>query len=136
MSEEFRGHLEDCVHDLNARLESRHPKGSKKAAHARQPIADFCGVKAKAVTRWLHSAESLPNGLQLIKLMCFLELLGYRVIEWERIPTARRNFTELVGFGLLSIEQSLELLGYSNTTTVYQVLLGHYGPSKDKDRII
>ena len=133
-SEEFRGHIEDCVRELNSRFESIRPKGSKGAASARQPIADFCGVRQSSVARWFRNAETLPNGTELIKLMCYLQLIGYHVIEWEKIPVARRNFAELVGFGIISAEQAREIIGYSTTTTTYQVLLGHYGSNKEKDR--
>lgn len=68
--------------------------------------------------------------------MCYLQMIGYRVIEWEKIPVARRNFAELLGFGILSVEQARVIIGYSTTTTTYQVLLGHYGTSKDKDGIM
>ena len=128
----FRGHVEDCVLDLNTRLESKFPKGEKGAAKARRPLADFCGVSVRTVTRWFHDTKLFPNGTELIKLMCYLELIGYTVIERERTQATCRNFGELIGFGLISIEQANELLGYSSTTSVYQILFGHIGASKDK----
>jgi hypothetical protein len=66
--------------------------------------------------------------------MCYLDMVGYRVIELERMPKVRRNFAELVGYGLLSSDQAAEFLGYSSTSTLYQVLQGHHGASEDKEQ--
>lgn len=132
--EVFRGHFEECIKHFGISLASRAPKWSRGAAQAKKPVADFCGVTMNSVTRWLHGTGSFPVGEPYIKLMCYLDMMGYRLIELERMPKVRRNFTELVGFGLLSSEQAAELLGYSNTSTLYQVLQGHYGASEDKEQ--
>jgi len=131
--EVFRGHMEECLRHLDSRLASRAPKGTKGAALVRKPVADFCGISVKTVSRWLRTG-SLPVGEPLIKLMCYLDMVDYRVIELEKMPKVRRNFAELVGYGLLPIEQAAEFLGYSSTSTLYQVLQGHYDASKDKEQ--
>lgn len=132
--EVFRGHLEECLWHLGTSLASSVPKGSRGAAQAKKPLADFCGVTIDSVTRWFHGTGSFPIGEPLIKLMCYLDMVGYRVIELERIPKVRRNFAELIGYGLLTSNQAAELLGYSSTSTLYQVLQGHHGASEDKDQ--
>ncbi len=132
--EVFRGHLEECLRHLGTSLASSMPKGSRGAAQAKRPVAEFCGVTIDSVTRWLHGTGSFPIGEPLIKLMCFLDMVGYRVIELERMPKVRRNFAELVGYGLLTSDQAAEFLGYSSTSTLYQVLQGHHGASEDKDQ--
>lgn len=132
--EVFRGHFEECFKHFSVSLASRIPKGSCGAAQAKKPIADFCGVKIDSVTRWLYGTRSLPIGGQYIRLMCYLDMVGYRVIELERMPPVRRNFAELVGFGLLSSDQAAEFLGYSDTSTLYKVLRGDYGASDDKEQ--
>lgn len=129
----FRGHLEECLRHLRTSLASSVPKGSRGAGQVKRPIADFCGVTIDSVTRWLNT-ESFPVGEQYIKLVCFLDMIGYWVIGLERLPKVRRNFVELIGFGILSSNQAIKLLGYSETSTLYQVLQGHDGASQDKDQ--
>lgn len=130
--EVFRGHLEECLQHLGTSLASSAPKGSRGAALVRKPVADFCGVEIDSVTRWFHGT-AFPIGESLIKLMCYLDMVGYRVIELERMPQARRNFMELVGYGLLSIDQVVEFLGYSSTSHIFQVLQGRQDVNKDKN---
>lgn len=132
--EVFRGHFDECFKHLGTSLAARARKGSREAALQKKPVADFCGVTVNSVTRWLHSTGPLPIGEHYIRLMCYLDMVGYRVIELERMPKGRRNFAELVGFGLLSSEQAIELLGYSYPSTLYQVLQGHHGASENKDQ--
>lgn len=131
--EVFRGHWEECLKHLDTRISSKAPKGLRGAEQARKPLADFCGVKTPTVTRWF-SGVVLPRGTELIRLLCYMDLMGYKVIELERMKAGRRGFAELVGFGLLSIEQAAELLGYVNTMTLYQVLHGYQNPDKEKDQ--
>ena len=131
--EVFRGHWEECLKHLDTRITVKAPRGLPGAAQARKPLADFCGVKIPSVTRWFSGAI-LPNGTQLIKLLCYLDLMGYKVIELERMQPGRRGFAELIGFGLLSIEQAAELIGYANTATLYQVLHGRQNSDEEKDQ--
>ncbi len=132
--EVFRGHLDECLRHLAARLESRFPKGAKGLTKARLPIATFCGVAERTVERWLSSSDIMPVGEQHLKLMCFLDLQGYRVIELERMKRGRRGFSELIAFGLLSVEQANQTLGYKNIQDVYSVLQGRQGTSEEKDQ--
>lgn len=133
--EVFRGHFEECLRHLGTKLVSSAPKGSRRTTQVRRPIADFCGVSTISVGRWFDGIRSvLPIGEPLIKLMCYLDMVGYRVIELERMHSTKRNFLELLGFGLLSSKQAVELLGYSSTSTLYQVLYGHAGIGEDKNQ--
>jgi len=131
-SEVFRGHLDECLRHLGARLAGVVPKGSRGAVESRRPLAEFCGVAVDSVGRWLSG--TVPIGEQRLKLMCFLDLIGYRVIELERIPKIQRGFAELVGFGLVSSQEATELLGYSETSTMFKVLAGQQGASGDKNQ--
>jgi hypothetical protein len=130
----FRGHLEECLQDLASKLATV-TRGSPVAAKIKRFISDFCGVTANSVTRWLHQpAAAPPIGGSLIKLMYFLDVTGYRVIELERIPKARKNFGELIGLGIISAKDSADLLGYSRASSLYQVLQGREGISKEKEQ--
>lgn len=129
--EVFRGHWEECLQHFSVAFNSCIQKGSRGAAKAKKPMADFCGTTIDSVVRWFHGA-SLPVGTQFIKLMCFLDMNGYQVIELERMPKGQRGFLELIGFGFLSIEEAAEFLGYNSVSTLYQVLQGNHRPLEDK----
>jgi len=134
--EVFRGHFEECLRHLSLKLAATVPKGSKEAPKMKQPIADFCGASVGSVTRWMRGGNTpgaIPVGANFIKLMCYLDMVGYRVIELERMPKGHRNFAELIGYNLLDIDDAVALLGYTNSSTLYQVLQGHQGISNDKD---
>ncbi len=131
-TEAFRGHVVECFMDLVSKLEHAHPKGSKGAQQARKPIADFCDVSVSSVGRWNRNPDAMPVGGVLIKLICYLNLMGYKVIELERMVTGPRAFMEIVGFGLLTIDEAATVLDYARTSTLYQVLLGHQGTSPDR----
>lgn len=131
--EVFRGHLEECLRHLQTALNQRFPKGAKGTAEAKKPLADFCDVAVPTVTRWFHGKDSLPIGEERIKLMCYLDLFGYRVIELERMQKVRRNFGDLIGFGLITSQEATELLGYTSTSSLFKVLAGSVGAGDDKD---
>jgi len=95
-------------------------------------MADFCGVAAKSAARWFNG--TIPIGEARIKLTCWLEMMGYVIVELERMRKSRRNFAELIGFGILSGQQASEILGYHKASALYQVLQGQCEASKDKDR--
>ena len=131
-AEVFRGHLDECLRHLGTKLAEVVPKGSRGAMESKRPLAEFCGVTIDSVTRWLSGAT--PIGEQRIRLMCFLDSAGYRVIELERIPKVQRGFAELVGFGLISSQEASELLGYAEKSTLLKVLAGQQGASGDKNQ--
>lgn len=129
----FRGHIDECLRHLAASINERASKGSWGAGQAKEPAANFCAVTVSTVARWLNKT-TLPIGEQLIKMMCYFDLIGYKVIEFERLPRVRRNFAELIGFGLLSSQEASQLLGYTSVSTLYQVLQGTQGASESKDQ--
>jgi len=97
-------------------------------------MAVFCGVSVHTVTTWLFRKKTLPIAVQLLKLLCFLDAQGYRIIELERAGKERRGFIELIGFGVLSVNQASALLGYAYTSHINNVLLGHEGCGRDKQQ--
>jgi len=123
--EPFRGHLVECFKDYVSELQKEHPPGSKTAGKAKEPMARFCGVITHTVQRWFLG--HLPIGDLQFKLMCFLERQGYVIIELERLPQAQRGLVELIGYGLIGIEEASKLLQYANTSTLSAVLQGKQG---------
>lgn len=131
--EVFRGHFEECLNHFGVSLASRAPKGTREAAQAKRPMADFCGVAIGSAERWVRGG-SLPVGGQHFKLMCFLDMTGYRVIELERMPKVLRNIAELISFGILSYQEATELLQYSVSSQLFAVLRGDQGISEEKEQ--
>ena len=132
----FRDHFKECLDHFAKRFNAKVPPG-KKGFELRKLIANFCGVGDPTVQRWLSDfKDHLPVGEIEVKLKCFLDLNGYRVIELERLPRVVRNFVELIGFDLLSTNAAAELLGYVRVYSLYPVLRGdeeYGGISKDKE---
>ena len=133
-TEVFRGHLEECIKHLASSIYAQAPKGTRDAPRLRQPIADFCGVQVASVVRWFTGKHTQPQGEVRFKVSCCLETMGYKVIEMERMPKDRRNFAELIGYGLLTGQQASELLGFTTPATLYQVLMGRVGTREDKEQ--
>lgn len=137
MSEEiFRGHLDECVKHLSERVIQRWPEGGKGAAKAKKPMAVFCGVGVKTVADWLRPPFRTPNGETYFKFICYLDLMGYRVIELENTPKTHRNFLELIGYGLLTGAEASRTVGYSEPSDCYRALRGTNGISSKKEEVM
>ena len=134
MSEGFRGHLEESVRHLAARFLEVYQKGSREVTEAKQPMAEFCGVGIHTITRWLYHEGRLPKGDEAIKLMCFLEINGYKVIEFERAPQNCRNFAKLIGFGLITSQEATKMIGYTKISSLYKLLRGDHGTHDDREQ--
>ena len=131
--EVFRGHLEECLKHFSRSLVSQTPGVPGQEVQIKKSLADFCGVMTSSVGRWMRG-DNLPVGAELIKLKCYLDMVGYRVIEFERMPKARRYFAELIGFGVLSSEQAADLLDYTTASKIYEVLRGERGTGVDREQ--
>ncbi|MDP3985184.1 MAG: hypothetical protein Q8P82_00310 [bacterium] len=131
----IRATAKECFAHYRKEFLRRHPPNSKGAVEAKWPMADFCGVNVPAIQRWFTgSGEAI--GLTQFKLICFLSLHGYQVIEHERRKQAHKGFAELLGFGLLTPKEAQTLLGYSDLSSIYNVLRGNEGVSEDKEHIL
>jgi len=127
----MRGHLGECVKHFCGTLAKRTPRGSRRAAEVRKPLAVFCGVAVETTTRWAYH-EELPVGETRLRLMAALDALGYKVIELENMPKHRRGIAELIGFGVATSSAISQALGYKSVSTLYQVLAGGCGTSEEK----
>jgi hypothetical protein len=67
--------------------------------------------------------------------MCLLDLNGYRIIEFERLPRVLRNLSELIGYDVLSPEEASRTIGYTRSQNLYPVLREdeHWGLGKEKE---
>jgi hypothetical protein len=119
----FRDHFEECIAHLARRLNEKMPQRTRGLFEARKPIAEFCGVNDSAVVRWLsETSPGHPIGNLELKLKCLLDINGYRIIEFERLPTALRNFAELIGFGIVTAESASKIVGYTQVSSLYDML--------------
>lgn len=131
--EVMMGHVRDCLSHFAKTV--RPFTGTEEATKRKKPMADFCQVHTATITKWINDDEVLPTGETLIRLMFFLELLGYRVIELEIMPALFRNFAELIGYGVLNAQQASELLEFSmrsGSWEIYRLLLKEGNDTSDR----
>ena len=120
--EVYRDHFAECWKHFAARFLAAYPSQNKQF-EARKPIAEFCGLSPSGVKDWLV-ADRLPVGSTQLKLKCFLDLKGYRIIEFERLPKLIRGLSELIGYGVLKVEEVNQVIGYTQSFALYMVLRG------------
>lgn len=108
-----RGTTAECLADFF----KQHPE-----KEARDKLADFVGVQELAVRRW-QTGGNVPKGDSLLKTRVFLDLIGYKVKEFEELPGLTREFTKLIAFGLITEEGARDLLEYKNIQDVFRVVL-------------
>ena len=91
----FRGHLDECLRHIT----------QQKDTEMRVLLMNFCKISRNTIDRWLRGS-SIPEGINLIKAICFLHMRGYTIIEWRNMKPAHRVFAELMGFGVMSPEEA------------------------------
>lgn len=132
--EVFRGRLEECFEHFKRCLYAYFPKGVKGIEPARAPVADFCQVNVWTINDWLRGA-TFPVGEQKIRLMCFFEMHGYRVMELEEMGDLR-PLAEIIGYGLVPIQKIAQELGYKHgPQEVYRALLHGRKVEQTRERL-
>jgi len=114
-------------------------KGSKGAATAKKPVENFLGVKGEgSIQRWLVGGAS-PQGIHLVKLRYFLEIVGYRVsalVNLKKSSPVIYRLGEAIAFGVLSSEEVTKTLKYPAMGSLFRVLHGQILCSDARERII
>ncbi|MCX6745305.1 MAG: hypothetical protein NTX82_07345 [Candidatus Parcubacteria bacterium] len=131
----MRGHVEECLAHIAQKLlllGKRSPQKKEVIA----TMANFCGVTHDPASRWLHGSGSMPIGDQKIKLMCWLDLIGFRIIELENMTESFRGITELIAFGLITGADAAKIIGYAEPSTVYKVIYEQMNTTTEKKEII
>ena len=131
--EVFSGPFEECLRHFAVEFAVKMPKFSQKAVDAKKLIAGFCGRNIYTVDEWL-AAKYKPAGTSLIKMMCYLDMVGYRVFELERMSKAKRHFIEIIGFGVLSIDQAFALLSYAQPGQLLKILRENRNVHESKEQ--
>ena len=135
VKEVMRGHLEECLEHLRRRFNSKIRRGQRGRIEAVKPLMDFCEIGDQTALKLMDDdlESSPPRGRILLKVLCYLDFHGYKVIEFERMQKVLRNLAELIGYGVLSDEQSFRLAGYKTCRHFYSVLWNREGLSSDKE---
>ncbi|MSU54416.1 MAG: hypothetical protein EXS48_01060 [Candidatus Staskawiczbacteria bacterium] len=131
----FFGHWDECLRHYAEDLSSRAPPNPKKAARLRNPMTQFCKVRSANVLRWFKQIVE-PTGESILRVMFFLDLVGYRVSELEAMPKYVRHFAELVVFNLLTMDEAARLIGYPTTHNLFPVLLKGKGVLREKEEMM
>jgi hypothetical protein len=135
LNEVMRGHLEECLEHFRKRFNSKIRRGQRGRFEAVKPLMDFCEIGDKTALKLMDDGveNASPKGRILLKVLCYLDFHGYKVIEFERLPKILRNFAELIGYGVMSTEEAAVLAGYPSDHHLHGVLWGREGLGKDKE---
>lgn len=138
--EVFRGHLDECWQHFTAAVYAAAPKGSPRMREMIVPMTEFCGVTLKTILRWLYGngTDQMPTGLTHFKLMAFLDMLGYRVIELENLNATLRGVLELLAYDVVSVELLNKRTGVESVSCNYisTVIRGLQRPSEARMRAL
>jgi hypothetical protein len=134
--EVMREHFDECLVHFFGLFRQKFPRGKRNRREKMKDLADFCGVSDQTIHGWINSQNCHIKGQNAIKLVCFLDLHEYRVIEFERMDKVIRSFVELIGFSILTIEDARERLGFSLTQNIYDAVWGRSGLSEEKKQIM
>ncbi len=116
------GDTRECLKDYFERYPTDEAQGL---------VARFTGANGQTIKDW-DTGKYRPNGELLLKLRCFLDLVGYRVIEFEELPDVARQFARLIAYDIFSLEDAKQALDYRDIRAVYDVLLRSQGLMRDR----
>lgn len=131
--EVFREHLDECLRHFATRFNSRASPGSKGRREAMEPMAVFMGAASQTVNRYFAPDSPLPVGEFRLRLACYLDLHGYKIIEFERMPRVLRYIAEIIGYGVMAPAEVTQRVGYNDASQLYVVIWGKEGHSKEKE---
>ncbi len=131
--EVFRGHFDECVDHLKMALLSQLPNSLRGAGEQRKPIAEFCNISDDTLLSWLNGGPK-RIGWSVVRLMCYLDMVGYKVIDIERMQPALRGYFELIGYGILDPQTASGLVEYKQTSSLYCIFTEKEGYSGISDQ--
>lgn len=100
------------------------------AAHGnRKLLRSFIpAVDIRTIERWLSGAAK-PVGENLIRVRIFLDAIGYRVSELEKLDPPVLDACKIVAFDIASVDDIVGELGYPSAigarSQTFRVLIGH-----------
>ncbi|MBN2093877.1 MAG: hypothetical protein JW740_00665 [Candidatus Zambryskibacteria bacterium] len=135
MKEVMRDHFEECLEDFCKRVIKIAPPGTRARNDILLPLTRFCKVDFQTFRKWATGRAS-PTGEIRVRLMCYLSLHGYKIIEFENLPAFLKGVFEIIGFNLLSAKEVAGIVGYTKTSSLFDVLFGKQNISKAKKFIM
>ncbi|MES3004524.1 MAG: hypothetical protein V4690_00255 [Patescibacteria group bacterium] len=130
--EVFRGHFNECFIHMKERFEATSAPRSKNRLKPLKPLMDFCGVEENTVRNWLRKEDPNICGELYVRVTCFLDLNGYKVIEFERCDKGIRNFVELIAYRVISVEDALNILHMPRISGLFAMFRGDRGVSSER----
>lgn len=118
----FRGYFGECWEHFSNAFNLKFPPCTRNLSVMREPMKRFCSVTDQSLRRWLSKEGTEPGGEIQFRLMCFLDLHGYKIIELERLPISARAMAEIIGYQIMSAGELAKKIGYAQTQTLYDVL--------------
>lgn len=131
----FRGHLVECLEHFHDWLATLPMKGSGGSAEKRRMMSGFCQVSLNTVIAWLNGHQ-VPKGDPWLRLVCFLRLQGYSLVEFDRFAKLYQSIIELIGYGIMSVKEVSDVASLGCESHVYVVVRGTRGISEEKKRLL
>lgn len=91
--------------------------------HDSDVVGKFVGAAPGTVQDWIK-AKQPAKGERLIKLWYFLEAAGFQFSEIDDIPKFNRYLGHIFSFGLISLDEAMQICGVKNPQTALQALRG------------
>ena len=119
---DFSGTTKDCAKDFFAQSDW---------LVAKPLLVQFTQVDGQTVRKW-YTEKCMPVGLPLLRLRVFLDLLGYKVQEFNKLSKTAKDFSRCIAFGYISTKEACEKLGYINEKSLFDVVLRGRTPVVDR----
>lgn len=121
------GTIEECFYDFV----EKHPD----LPHL-QVVADFCvkGDLAR-VQRW-QRREFFPGGADQLAVGCILQILGYDILELNRLEDSFRKAVFLMSLGQVTPDAMRRYLEYTNHQSMWRFFLHGEGTSEKRRKKI
>lgn len=101
----FRGTLEECLDQL--RMSPR-----SVLSH----FIEFVEAHPKTVAGWIMGTDKPPAGEFWVRSVLFFDLIGWKVIEFEKTELTAVTIAKLWMYKLMSADQVREELGYASAS--------------------
>lgn len=128
----FRGHFTECLQDLGARFNQAYPPKSRNRISHLKRMTSFCGVALRTPRRWFLDDAKVVGEVYL-RLVFFLDINGYKVIELERMQSSVvRKVAELVAFNVITVDELCQVVGFAQQAEFFAIFRGDRGTSKER----
>lgn len=118
MERAIRGTTRECIKHMAATL-----SGDPAATHKALLLLEVYTARITNTIRKWFSGQSLPRGIDLIRIRILLAELGYRVVELEKYQKSVRQIAELFAVHAVKLEEVRSFIRFSRNSTM-NVLVG------------